>query len=77
MELQIFEIGQKKGIYLPDNILKKYNILGNVEVVFEEEHFLIKAKIKPRNGWEKKFEEMHKNQDDELLIDDVFNEEEI
>ena len=32
-------------------------------------------KDKPRKGWEKQFEEMHKNGDDKLLIDDVFEDE--
>ncbi len=33
-------------------------------------------KDRPRKGWEKHFQEMHKNGHDKLLIDDVFDEEE-
>lgn len=32
-------------------------------------------KDKPREGWEKYFQEMHKNGHDNLLIDDVFEDE--
>ncbi len=29
----------------------------------------------PRKGWEKAFKQMHENGDDELLMDDVFEDE--
>lgn len=29
----------------------------------------------PRNGWEKAFQKMHENGDDKLLIDDIFDDE--
>lgn len=31
--------------------------------------------LNPRNGWEKAFKEMHDNGDDQLLIDDTFDDE--
>lgn len=34
-----------------------------------------KLKEKPRKGWAKAFEEMHKAGGDELLINDVFEDE--
>jgi antitoxin MazE len=34
-----------------------------------------KLKEKPRKGWAKAFKEMHKAGDDELLINDVFEDE--
>jgi hypothetical protein len=36
---------------------------------------IINLKEKPRKGWAKAFEEMHKAGDDELLINDVFEDE--
>jgi len=30
---------------------------------------------KPRSGWDKQFEEMHKNGDDEPMMDDFFEDE--
>lgn len=36
---------------------------------------VIKPKTKPRKNWEQAFKQMHKNGDDQLLIDGVFNGE--
>lgn len=33
------------------------------------------SSVPPRKDWGKAFEEMHKNGDDKLLIDDVFDDE--
>jgi antitoxin MazE len=37
----------------------------------------MKSSIKPREGWVDAFMQMHKNGDDKLLIDDVFEDENI
>ncbi len=41
----------------------------------EEDKIVIKPIREPRKGWEKIFREMHLNNDDTLIINDVFNEE--
>ena len=62
MELSIINIGNSKGIRLSKTILEKGFIV-------------LKPKAEPRKNWEKAFQEMHKNGDDQLLIDDVFDDE--
>jgi len=38
-------------------------------------HVFIKPISKPRKGWEKAFKEMSENGDDKLLMNDVFEDE--
>jgi len=37
----------------------------------------LKPKSEPRNGWENIFKKMNKNGEDKLLIEDVFNDEDL
>ena len=75
MELSIINIGNSKGIRLSKTILEKYNIQDKIEFILEKGFIVLKPKAEPRKNWEKAFQEMHKNGDDQLLIDDVFDDE--
>ncbi len=56
---------------LPDG----YNINDTVELIMDKGQIILKPISKPGKGWEKAFEKMAKNGDDNLLIDDVFDDE--
>ena len=75
MELSIINRGNSKGIRLSKTILEKYNIQDKIELILEKGFIVLKPKAEPRKNWEKAFQEMHKNGDDQLLIDDVFDDE--
>lgn len=75
MELSIINIGNSKGIRLSKTILEKYNIQDKIELILEKGFIVLKPKAEPRKDWEKAFQEMHKNGDDQLLFDDVFDDE--
>ncbi len=75
MELSIIDIGNSKGIRLSKTILEKYCISDKVELILEKGYMIIKPKPEPRKGWDKAFKKMHENGDDQLLIDDVFGDE--
>ena len=75
MELSIINIGNSKGIRLSKTIQEKYNIQDKIELILEKGFIVLKPKAEPRKDWEKAFQEMHKNGDDQLLIDDVFDDE--
>ena len=75
MELSIINIGNSKGIRLSKTILEKYNIQDKIEIILEKGFIVLKPKAEPRKNWEKAFQEMHKNGEDQLLIDDVFDDE--
>ena len=75
MELQVIKIGNSKGVRLSKTLIEKYNIKDSVELLLEKDYFIIKPVSNPRKNWEAAFEKMSKNGDDELLIGDVFENE--
>ncbi len=75
MELSVINIGNSKGIRFSKTILEKYNIQDKIELIFEKSCIILKPKKEPRKNWKKAFEKMHKQGDDTLLIDDVFEDE--
>ncbi len=75
MEVSIIKIGNSKGLRLSKDILTRYNIKDKVEFILEKGYIILKPKSQPRKGWEKSFEKMHQEQDDSLLMDDVFEDE--
>ena len=75
MKTKIIQIGNSKGLRIPQAILKQYKISDAVELIFEENQIVLKPIFKPRKDWEASFQEMAKRSDDELLIDDIFDEE--
>lgn len=75
MEIPIVKIGNSKGLRLNKAILERYNIKDKVELILGKKQIILKPVDKPRKGWEEAFKNMHDNKDDELLIDDVFEDE--
>jgi antitoxin MazE len=75
METSIIQIGNSKGLRLSKTILKKYNIKDKVEMILEKGQIVLKPIHSPRKNWENAFKKMHDNNDDKLLIDDVFEDE--
>ena len=75
MEIQVIKIGNSKGIRLSKTLLERYNIRDRLEIIFEKGYLILKPVAKPRLGWEESFKEMHANQDDQLLFNDVFEDE--
>ncbi len=77
MQADIIKIGNSKGLRLSKAILKKYDIHEKVEIILKEDCIIIKPSMNPREGWEEQFANMAKQGDDELLIPDVFDDEEM
>ena len=75
MEISLINIGNSKGIRLSKTILEKYNINDKIELILEKGFIILKPMAEPRKGWEKAFKKMHENKDDQLLMDDVFEDE--
>ncbi len=75
MEVSVIKIGNSKGIRLSKTLLDKYNIQDTVEVILEKGQIVIKPLSRPRKGWEKAFKKMAENGDDRLLINEVFDDE--
>jgi antitoxin MazE len=77
MELPIIQIGNSKGFRLSKTILEQYDIKDKVELILENGYIILKPILKPRHKWEEAFKSMHENEEDHLLIDDVFEDESI
>lgn len=75
MQVSVIQIGNSKGIRLSKTLLDKYQITDKVELIFENDYIVLKPIAEPRKNWEEAFAEMHKNGDDKLLIDSVFEDE--
>ena len=77
MEVPIVRIGNSRGFRLSKTLLEKYQIKDKVELILEKNHIVIKPVAEPRKGWDLQFKKMHAKRDDELLIDDVFEDENV
>jgi antitoxin MazE len=75
MDISVIPIGNSKGIRLSKTILEKYNITDKVELILEQGYMILKSKTEPRSGWDNAFKNMHDSGNDQLLIQDVFDEE--
>ncbi len=77
MEAKIIKIGNSRGVIIPSHFLKLLGLEDSAEMKLDNEKLILTPvkKKKPREGWEASFKEMHKNGDDELLIPDVFQDE--
>ncbi|MEP2274465.1 MAG: AbrB/MazE/SpoVT family DNA-binding domain-containing protein [Reichenbachiella sp.] len=76
METSIIKIGNSKGLRLSKQILEQYHITDKVELILEEDKIILKPIEEPRKGWNQAFQQMSQNGDDNMLITDVFNDEE-
>jgi antitoxin MazE len=75
MEVSIIQIGNSKGLRLSKTVLDKYQIKEKMEMILENDHIVLRPFKEPRKGWSEAFQEMHASSDDQLLIDDVFDDE--
>jgi antitoxin MazE len=75
MEVSIIKIGNSKGFRLTKTILERYNITDKIELILEKGQIILRPISEPRKGWGEAFKKMHKNGDDQLLMNDVFEDE--
>jgi len=75
MEASIIKIGNSRGLRLSKSILEKYNINEKVEIILEKGRIILKPIENLRKNWEMAFQKMHLENDDQLLVNDVFDNE--
>ena len=75
MEIPIIPIGNSKGIRFSKTLIEKYNFKDAVELILNDEYLIIKPVIHPRKNWDLAFQQMHANGEDRLLIDNIFEDE--
>ena len=71
MLASVVQIGDSRGIKLPQNILRELSIEDEVEMVVHNDELIIKStERKPRQGWSEAFAKMSDAQEDKLLLPD-------
>ncbi len=77
MKLNLRQIGNSKGVILPASFLKELQIKDDttLEMELNENRIIISKKDEPREGWFEACKKMHENGDDNLIIPDVFEDE--
>jgi antitoxin MazE len=55
MKVKVIDIGNSKGIRLPQTILRQYHILNDLEIELKKDGILLKPFSKARDGWEEQF----------------------
>jgi antitoxin MazE len=67
--------GNSKGLRLSKTIIEKYAIKDKVEFILKEDCIELRPITNPREGWAEQFQRMSKNGDDNLMINDLFDDE--
>jgi antitoxin MazE len=75
MTISVIAIGNSKGIRLSKTLLEKYSIQDSVELILEKDCIVLKPSSTSRKGWDKAFQKMHDRKDDQLFINDMFDDE--
>ena len=76
MRSTIRNIGNSKGVILPQSLLKQCLIENEVNIEVKDNTIIISpVEGQKRKGWAEAFREMAKNGDDQLAIPDVFEDE--
>lgn len=78
MRSAIRKIGNSKGVIIPKSFLKECFIDSEVSIEVKDKYILISAPDHAkRKGWEQAFKQMAGDGDDQLVIPDVFDDEDI
>lgn len=77
MRTNIIKIGNSKGVILPTEVLQELqlSLKSKVNISIEGDSIVIKAE--PRQGWAEAAKQAHSKGDDEILLPDVFVDEDL
>jgi len=76
MNIKVVRIGNSRGIRIPRKILDRCNIEEQVDLSVKSGNIILTPiRQEPRKGWELAARKMAEDSNDELLIPDVFDEE--
>lgn len=74
MKTALVAIGNSKGIRISKTILEQCHFTKEVDLLVQGDTIILKSiKSKARQGWDEAFQDMHKNGEDRLLIDDALD----
>ena len=67
MRAEIIRIGNSKGLRIPKAVLQQCGMKNSVNLLVEGHMLIVTPCEEARTGWEKGFQLMAKNEDDNLL----------
>ncbi len=76
MEANLIKVGNSKGIIIPSKFLKLIGLIDKVNIEVKNNNLIIKPiEENIRKDWDKLFSESNSKNDRELLIPDIFEDE--
>jgi antitoxin MazE len=72
MIAKVIQIGNSRGIRIPNQVLKEMKIEHEIELTISDkkDEIILKPVYKAREGWDESFKEMRNSSDDKLVIAD-------
>ncbi len=67
VKTRIVRIGNSHGIRIPKPLLEQVGLAGEVELEVQDNHLVVRAAHRPRQGWVDQFQAMAEQDDDRLL----------
>lgn len=67
VKTRIVRIGNSHGIRIPKPLLEQVGLAGEVELEVQDNHLVVRAAHRPRQGWADQFQAMAEQDDDHLL----------
>ena len=67
MKARIIKIGNSRGVRIPKLFIEQTGLNEEVEIEAQDNQIIIRSAAFPRQGWEKAFQTMAENGDDQQL----------
>jgi antitoxin MazE len=64
---RLVRMGNSQGVRIPKALIEQYQLTGEVELLAEDDHLVIRSAHHPREGWDEAFRLMAERGDDKLL----------
>ncbi len=69
MKIELVRVGNSRGIRIPKPLIEQCGFGDSVELRIENNHLVIAASRRPREGWEEAFRAAGSSLSDEMLLD--------
>jgi antitoxin MazE len=71
VKTRLVKIGNSQGIRIPKVLLDQVGLKNDIEVEVHDDHLVLRAARRPREGWDEQFRHMAEHDEDELLDKNV------
>lgn len=67
MKTKLIRIGNSQGVRIPKPLIEEIGLSGEIEMILEDNQIILRSAEETRKNWDKAFEKMAENQEDQLL----------